>query len=232
MAQCGASGGNPPVGHQLFRRELDDEFGRSVGGMIWPRGFVAAGAFWSYNASVDPTSPAFNATINALSDAVAARGGLVCPAGCVCDQLSSCGVPYLPPPPPPPPGAGALVAPCVQPFPAGAVWALDATAPATQLALAANASLCLTEPAGGGYPLTLAPCAGATKWAHPPSSAELVSAATGLCADVRGADSVVGTYACGSGSGDKQPNQEWSVDAVTGLVVSLLAAGGGCLQVA
>lgn len=39
--QCGASSGTPP-GAPLFPPERDVEFGKSIGGMIWPRGYVAA----------------------------------------------------------------------------------------------------------------------------------------------------------------------------------------------
>jgi hexosaminidase len=231
--QCGASTGAAPPGSPLFPPSTDGAFGPSVGGMIWPRGFVAAGAFYNFNASLDPTSPAFEATINALSASVAARGGFVCPVGCACDQLTACGKPYIPVPPPAPGSPAHASTTCVQPFPPGGVWVpgpgIVAGTGAGTLALAANASLCLAEPPGGGYPLTLAPCAGATTWSHPPSSSELVSTASGLCMDIRTSDGVVGTYACGSGSGDKQPNQEWAVDGSSGLVLSL--DGGACLQV-
>lgn len=231
--QCGASTGAAPPGSPLFPPSRDGAFGPSVGGMIWPRGFVAAGAFYAYNASLDPTSAEFEATINALTASVAARGGFVCPVGCVCDQLTACGKPYVPVPPPAPGSPAHAASTCVQPFPPGGVWApgagIVAGTGAGTLALAANATLCLTEPPGGGYPLTLVPCAGATTWSHPPASSELVSSATRLCIDVRASDGVVGTYACGSGSGDRQPNQEWAVDASSGLVLSL--DGGACLQV-
>ena len=43
--QCGASGGTPPVGHELFYPKHDTEFGKSIGGMIWPRGYVGAASF-------------------------------------------------------------------------------------------------------------------------------------------------------------------------------------------
>ena len=43
--QCGASGGTPPVGHELFYPKHDAEFGKSIGGMIWPRGYVGAASF-------------------------------------------------------------------------------------------------------------------------------------------------------------------------------------------
>ena len=50
----------------------------------------------------------------------------------------------------------------------------------------------------------------------------------------------MGTYACGSGGGYKQPNQHWSVDASTGLIGALSngdgpgaepALAGECLSV-
>jgi hypothetical protein len=94
--QCGAAGGPPPVAAALFPPRADAAFAASLGGMVWPRGFVAAGAFYNYDPALDPTSPAFTATIAELAAGVAARGGLVCPAGCVCDQLSACGRPYAP----------------------------------------------------------------------------------------------------------------------------------------
>ena len=222
--QCGSSTGATPVGSALFPPSHDAEFGASVGGMIWPRAFVAAGAFWQFNASLDPTSAAFVATINALTASVAARGGYVCPVGCQCDQLSACGVPYIKPGP----GASAFATSCVQPFPAGATWSMK---PNGQIALMTNASLCLNEPAGGGYPLTLQPCGpSSTAWTHAPASSELISSSTGLCMDLNVASKAVGTYQCGSGSGDKQPNQEWAVDGVSGLILSL--DGGLCLEVA
>ncbi len=36
------------VGHRLFDPKFDRQFSRSVGGMIWPRGFVGAAAFWLF----------------------------------------------------------------------------------------------------------------------------------------------------------------------------------------
>ena len=42
------------AGAALFPPARDAAFGKSLGGMIWPRGFVGAAAFWNYNASVDP----------------------------------------------------------------------------------------------------------------------------------------------------------------------------------
>ena len=56
--------------------------------MIWPRGFVAAAAFWNYNSTADPSSADFTNAIYTLNDDIASRGGLVCPTNCSCDQVS------------------------------------------------------------------------------------------------------------------------------------------------
>ena len=96
--QCGAFGeGHPlPVGHSLFDPAKDAEFGESLGGMIWPRGYVGAAAFWAYNATQDPSGKDFVEAVYALNDKLKARGSLVCPTNCTCDQISACGKCYLP----------------------------------------------------------------------------------------------------------------------------------------
>ena len=48
-----------------------------------------------YNASLDPTSAAFERRIFKLNDQLAARGSLVCPSHCICDNLQACGKPYV-----------------------------------------------------------------------------------------------------------------------------------------
>ena len=40
--QCGSSTGKNPVGYRLFDPKNDAEFHKSIGGMIFPRGLVAA----------------------------------------------------------------------------------------------------------------------------------------------------------------------------------------------
>jgi len=94
--QCGAFGPKHavPVGAPLFPPSMDEKFGKSIGGMIWPRGYVGAASFWSYDAKVDPSSDAFVSKIWTLNDKLVARGSLVCPTNCTCDQLSACGTPY------------------------------------------------------------------------------------------------------------------------------------------
>ena len=95
VEQCGAcTPSQTPVGSSLFSPDKDDAFAISIGGMIWPRGFVAAAAFWNFDASQDPSSDAFVNEIWELNDRLASKGSLVCKTNCSCDQLSECGVPY------------------------------------------------------------------------------------------------------------------------------------------
>merc|ERR1712039_353216 len=93
--QCGAYPGGPAKAAALFPPSRDEEFAKSIGGMMWPRGFVAAQAFWHYDGAKDPASDDFIANIWAINDKVAAQGGLVCPTNCSCDQLTACGKPYI-----------------------------------------------------------------------------------------------------------------------------------------
>lgn len=51
--QCGAYPGATPIGSALFPPSRDDEFAASIGGMIWPRGYVGAAAFWGYNGTAE-----------------------------------------------------------------------------------------------------------------------------------------------------------------------------------
>ena len=223
--QCGASGGGAPIGHALFDPSRDTEFGKSAGGMVWPRGFVAASAFWNFNGSASSSDPAFVAAVWALNDAAAARGGSVCPTNCSSDELSACGVPYIANAAPGV-GAGTSTQPCEVPEVPSQQWTMARTS--GPITLLANASLCLLETTAGVYPLTLGLCSGpsVTGWTHDAATAHVVSASTGFCMDRR-SDGVVGTYECGSGSGLKQPNQEWNVDALSGLMMSLF--DGTCL---
>jgi len=225
--QCGAAGGGPPVGAQLFPPSMDLPWSASIAGMIWPRAYVGAAAFWNFDASVSSQDPAFVDAVWALNDRVLADGGLACPTKCACDELTACGVPYVPPPPPP---AGVLA---VQPCDAGSAaqrWGLSAGS--GQLSPAANATLCVLDAASDTYPLALGACgpgAAAYGWRGPPGPAWLVQASTGDCLDMRVADGVVGTYECGSGSGLNQTNQDWWLADPGGAGAIVSAANGGCL---
>ena len=224
--QCGASSGARPVGAQLFPPSMDLPFAASVAGMIWPRGFVGAAAFWNYDAATSSQDPAFVAALWSLNDAVIANGGLTCPTRCACDQLSACGSPYVPPPPPP---AGVLaVRPCVAGGDAAQQWSISAGG---QLSPAANASLCVRDPGAETYPLELAPCgadSASFAWRGPPAPAWLVEAASGDCMDMRMSDSAIGTYECGSGQGLNQTNQDFSLAAAEPTII-VSAANGGCV---
>jgi hexosaminidase len=93
--QCGAFPNvKKPVGASLFPPEKDGAFGQSIGGMIWPRGFVGAAAFWQYNSTADPASASFTSAIWQLNNDLRKRGALTCPNNCDCDQLTACGKPY------------------------------------------------------------------------------------------------------------------------------------------
>ena len=91
---------NIPIGHELFSPAADVAFQKSIGGMIWPRGFVAAASYWNWVNGTDPASPAFVEGIWKLNDALHARNLSTCPSNCSCDQRSACGKPYITPSPP------------------------------------------------------------------------------------------------------------------------------------
>lgn len=94
--ECGAMPAyNTEKGDALYSRDQDAAYGQSLGGMIWPRGFVGAGAFWNRDATLHYSSDSFTADIWSLNDALAARGALVCPSNCSCDQMTACGKPYV-----------------------------------------------------------------------------------------------------------------------------------------
>jgi hypothetical protein len=199
--------------------------------MIFPRTIVAAAAFWSYNASLDPTDPAFVEAIWALNDQIVAAGGVTCPSHCACDQLTQCGAPIIPPTPP---AAGQVlsVVSCDLPIPALQAFTLGADGALTA-AGANNSRVCVANPAGGSgnptYPLKLAAAGASTcvSWTRGPAG-RLIDAASGGCLDVTETGDATGIYACGSGEGIYQLNQAWAVDAALGGVVSL-KTGGGCL---
>ena len=94
--QCHAFEGPPQPDRAMFPPSQDAAFGKSQAGLLWPFGYVGAGSFWRYNASLDPTSAAFEARMWALNDQLAARGSLVCPSRCYCDNLRQCGQPLVP----------------------------------------------------------------------------------------------------------------------------------------
>jgi hypothetical protein len=198
--------------------------------MLFPRGIVAASAFWGFNASVDSQDPAFVAAVWAVNDQIAAAGGVTCPSRCECDQLNQCGKPLVPPTPP---AANFTVdlAPCALPVPPLQAFARDAASGALLTAGAGGAMLCVANPTGGSgnptYPLRLAPAGAAdcVAWAHGAAvpAGRMVDGASGGCLDAgQGAPGGgVGIYDCGSDAGLYQLNQAWAADAGLGAVVNL-----------
>ena len=93
--QCGAFGGAGGAARAMFPPAEDTGFGKSVGGTLWPWGYVGAGSLWNYDAALDPQSAAFVARIYKLNDQLAARGSTVCPSHCNCTELAACGKPYV-----------------------------------------------------------------------------------------------------------------------------------------
>ena len=255
--QCGASSGGAPVGAPLFSPDQDAAFAESVGGMIWPRGFVGAAAFWNFNATADPSAPEFVASIYKLNDDVKGRGGHVCATNCSCDQLTQCGKNYIRPYIP---AAGDVVAmaPCADAdalstgITSGTSTSTATALPAQtwiweetsgNIAVKSNPALCLASTGKSAYPLVLKNCSssfsdGTTKWARGDTTrAEIVYVASGQCLDLKsGGDltAALGTYECGSGQGLDQPNQHWAFDTASGNIVSLATGNkwlGQCVSV-
>ncbi len=69
--------------------QFDDVFSQSYGALIWPRAAAAAGSYWNYVPSLDPTGAAFQALLSAHNGRLSARGGLTCPNSCYCDWNSA-----------------------------------------------------------------------------------------------------------------------------------------------
>ena len=78
----------------LFPPSKDSAFAKSIGGMIWPRGYVAAASFYNFNASVNAADSSFVDAIWTMNDKMVDRKANVCPSRCKCDQLTACGKPY------------------------------------------------------------------------------------------------------------------------------------------
>lgn len=226
--QCGASGGGAPVGSALFSPDHDDAFAKSIGGMIWPRGYVGAAAFWNFNSSADPSSSDFVAGVWAQNDRLAARGAFVCPTNCSCDQLSACGTPYLAADPPRSGDAAKLAECALANSTLTQSWLLQpAEGGAFTMRALANASLCLTRSAADAYPLELAPCADGARsqvFERRAVDAEIVHVDSGSCLDLRVSDGLVGTWECGPTG--TQPNQHWAYDEATHRVVSMASGTG------
>merc|ERR1712130_228107 len=208
--QCNPTSASKPVGSPLFDPKYNNEFGHSIGGMIWPRGYVAAAAFWNFNASVNPASDEFTNFIWKFNDDLISRGSWSCPSKCACNQLTACGKPYIKPTPP---AAGDVLQmkPCDVGF---TKWEWKSPGP---IYLAANKSLCIhSGDSSDVYPISIQPCLSTDIWTEDPDSSKVIFGSN-KCLDLRTQDGAVGVYGCGS----YQPNQGWSYDSSTGSLVSM-----------
>eukprot|EP00039_Didymoeca_costata_P019109 m.336268 g.336268 ORF g.336268 m.336268 type:complete len:678 (-) comp17802_c0_seq1:111-2144(-) len=225
--QCGSAGGGPPVGAPLFPPTRDVEFGKSIGGMIWPRGYVGAAAFYNFNTTAQPDSPAFVSAIYKLNDMLQARGSSVCPTNCSCDQLSACGKPYITPQP----GTSVSLSACKPTeHNTGDMQRWNMTMDG-KIQLISQPNLCVLFPGANVYPLLLGNCTDsrAAVWQHDSESSEIKTSAD-ICWDVAVVNMSVGAYKCGPQ--EDQPNQHWSFDKDTGMIISLdigKDAAGECI---
>ena len=94
--ECGAHG--PKLGLAnascYYSRTMDKGFAASLGGLIWPRGIVAAGAFYNYNNTVNASSPEFVEKIHQMTEHLQTRGLYVCPTSKVCSYVMEGNVLY------------------------------------------------------------------------------------------------------------------------------------------
>lgn len=91
---CVRPNGPKGSGHELFNRSNDEFFALSVGGMIWPRGHLAAGSFWNFRPELSKDEVAARA-LHLHNSLAEQRGSIVCPSGCSCTVGKRCDVPYL-----------------------------------------------------------------------------------------------------------------------------------------
>lgn len=101
--QCGAwshvghwKPASPPASFMYPSPARDQDFGRSITAMMWPRAAVSAGSFWRYDRDFDVNGTRFLALYARLNERVfRGRGILSCPTHCSCNETTACGQPYL-----------------------------------------------------------------------------------------------------------------------------------------
>ena len=88
--ECGAHGSKLGLANAscFYSRKMDVGFQNSIGGLIWPRGIVAAGAFYNFNATLNASSVEFIQRIHQMNDMLAKRGSYVCQSNQVCSYVS------------------------------------------------------------------------------------------------------------------------------------------------
>lgn len=94
IKNCYQTNGTKPVAHWMYDRKEDHAFASSVTAIIWPRGIVAAGAFWNFQLSLLPDSIEFLSRYHTANRHLISRGIGSCPSECRCDELSQCGKLY------------------------------------------------------------------------------------------------------------------------------------------
>lgn len=88
-AECDAYADRVPAnGSILYGRKYDHAFGQSLAGLMWPRGFVAAGSFYRFDPTLNVSAPQFVERMERLNTQLRARGSWTCAPGCRCDYCS------------------------------------------------------------------------------------------------------------------------------------------------
>ena len=87
--ECGAHGPSLGLANAscFHKRKMDQGFQQSIGGLLFPRGLVAAGAFYHYNSSVNASSLEFAKQMHLVNEMVMERGGVVCPSNDICSYI-------------------------------------------------------------------------------------------------------------------------------------------------
>ena len=86
----------PPTGWMQDAAQ-NAAFELSVGGLLWPRANVGAGAFWHFNGALASNSTEVLRRTSALAASMEERGVVgICPHGCSCSFGDRCGTPYTP----------------------------------------------------------------------------------------------------------------------------------------
>jgi hypothetical protein len=68
--------------------QFDSIFSESFASLAWPRASAAAGSFWNFDSTLDPTSAEYASIISNHNARLTARGSTTCPNGCLCDWNS------------------------------------------------------------------------------------------------------------------------------------------------
>jgi hypothetical protein len=94
--ECGAHGSSLGLANAscFYDRSMDVGYEESIGGLVWPRGIVAAGAFYNYDAALNASSAGFVERIHAMNDQLKQRGSFVCPSLETCSYVGAGNVLY------------------------------------------------------------------------------------------------------------------------------------------